>query len=75
LEERDAFMAEVDAVGENSEIGPDAIVDRAPVLVREAAEAAIDAKLFGIDEFDMGVGPEVRQPLDDGEDEQDEEDA
>jgi hypothetical protein len=71
-EERDAFMAKVDTVSEGF-VGPDATVDPAPVLVREAAAAAIDAALFGIDEFDMNVGPEVRQLLDDGEDE--EEDA
>jgi hypothetical protein len=37
--ERDAFMAEVDAVGENFQIGPDVIVDPASVLVREPRAA------------------------------------
>jgi hypothetical protein len=54
-------MAAVDHFDDNFEIGPGAIVDPVPVLVCEAAGAAIDAEPWGIGEFDMGVGPMVQR--------------
>jgi hypothetical protein len=68
-EERENFMAELDARGEVFEIAPEGLPDPEPVLLREAEEAGEIEQLFATCNFEELIGgAEAPQPDDDGTD-------